>query len=132
MHKDRNSQININSNVDKTDYPNISPASCFPISFLPPKQCPCLCHLLHDIKRVQVYNESWSALKNRHSQYSRSATGQNLEKAMEGNTLNLSLLRAGLPGLSNHWDAAFQHMHKFGGTRYELAVRPRIKNRKLP
>jgi hypothetical protein len=48
---------------------------------------------------------------------------------MEGNALNLSLLRAGLPGLSNHWDAAFQHMQKFGGTRYDLAVRPRIKNR---
>jgi hypothetical protein len=33
MNKDRDSQINFNSNVDKADYPNISPVPFFPMSY---------------------------------------------------------------------------------------------------
>jgi len=127
-HKDRNSLSNINSTIDKTNYPTLSPVSCYPMSFFHPQQCPCLCHLSGIIKRIQTYNESWSALKN-HGSDSRSSTGQNLEKAKEGRTLNLSILRAGLPDLITHWDSVFQHMLSIGGTRYEVAVQPVLKLR---
>ena len=130
IHKHTDSLSNINSTIDRTSYPKLSHVSCFPMSFFHPKQCPCLCHLLHeDVKRVQVYNESWSALKNRHVRHSRKATGQNLVNAIEGNTLNLSSLRAGLPDLVKHWDTVFQHMHDIGGSRYEVAVQPVLKCR---
>jgi hypothetical protein len=127
-HKDRDSRSNINSTIDKTNYPTLSPVSCYPMSFFHPKQCPCLCHLSGIIKRLQIYNESWSALKN-HGSDSRSSTGQNLEKAKDGSTLNLSKLRAGLPDLIKHWDSVFQHMLRIGGTRYEVAVQPVLKRR---
>jgi hypothetical protein len=128
IHKNSLGPSNVYSSIDKTKYPGCGIDSCFPVAFLHPEQSPCLIHLSQSMfKRIQVYNESWSALKNWHGRYSRFTIGQNLEKAIVENTMNLSCLRAGLPDLIKQWDSAFQHMHDVGGTRYEVAIRPSLK-----
>jgi hypothetical protein len=127
MHKTVGEPSDVFSSIEKPSYPGCGKHSFFPVAFLHPEQSPCLLHLSQSIKRIQVYNESWSALKNRHSRYSRFKTGQNLAKMIDGKTINLSCLRAGLPDLIKEWDSAFQHMRHVGGTRYEVAVRPFLK-----
>jgi len=130
MHKTNVSMVepsNVFSSIEKSSYPGCGKHSCFPVAFLHPEQSPCLFHLSQSIKRIQMYNESWSALKNRHSRYSRFKTEQNLAKVIDGKTINLSCLRAGLPDLIKEWDSAFQHMRLVSGTRYEVAVRPLLK-----
>jgi hypothetical protein len=128
MHKTIVEPSNVCSSIETSSYPTgCGKKSCFPVAFLHPEQSPCLLHLSQSIKRIQIYNESWSALKTQHSRYSRFKTGQNLAKVIVGKTINLSCLRAGLPDLLKEWDSAFQHMRQVGGTRYEVAVRPLIK-----
>ena len=84
------------------------------------------------VVRVQMYLEPWSAQKNCNSKYSTKSTGQNLTKAIVGKNLNISVLKAGLPNLADTLDASFRNWHRTGGTRFEVAVRLKLKHLSKP
>jgi hypothetical protein len=75
-----------------------------------------------------MYLEPWSAHKNCNTKYSIKSTGQNLLKAIEGKYLNISVLKAGLPNLADTLDASFRNWQRTSGTRFEVAVRLKLKH----
>ena len=130
VHKDSTSFKNVHSCIAK-------PADCidhsskcqiYPMAFMHPAICPFLYHHEEgsEIVRTQTYQEAWSAHKNIHPKQARRVVGQNLDKAIDKNVLNLSVLRSGLPHLATSLDASFENWHHTSGTRYEVAVRPKL------
>ena len=129
IHRDRINSKNLHSSIKKPDN-FLQSAKCqiYPMAFMHPAICPFLYHPKEDgeIIRVQMYQEPWSAHKNMHARQSRKEIGQNIEKAIEGNTLNVSALRSGLKTLAESFDASFQNWHDVSSTRFEIAWRPKI------
>ena len=130
IHKDSTSFKNLHSCITKPqDYIRQS-ANCqiYPMAFMHPGICPFLYHHEEgsDIVRTQTYQEPWSAHKNIHPKQARKIVGQNLNKAIDKNVLNLSALRSGFPHLAVSLDASFKNWRDTNGTRFEVAVRPKF------
>ena len=129
IHKDRITCKNLHSSMKKPDC-FLQSAQCqiYPMAFMHPAICPFLYHPKEDgeIIRVQMYQEPWCAHKNTHPRQSRKEIGQNIEKAMEGNLLNVTALRSNLKTLAESFDASFQNWHDVSSTRFEIAWRPKI------
>ena len=129
VHKDSITSRNVHSCINKPeDFIQSAQCQIYPMAFMHPDICPFLHHPTQggNVVRVQMYQEPWSAHKNSHSKQSRNMIGQNINKALDGNVLNLSALRAGLKDLVESWDASFQNWHDTSGTRFEVACRPTL------
>jgi hypothetical protein len=130
IHKDRTSFKNLHSCITKPQDCIRQSANCqiYPMAFMHPGICPFLYHHEEgsEIVRTQTYQEPWSAHKNIHPKQARKIVGQNLNTAINKNLLNLSALRSGLPHLAVSLDASFKNWHDTSGTRFEVAVRPKL------
>jgi len=127
IHKDNTSFKNVHSCIIKPS-DDLSKCQIYPMAFMHPAICPFLYHHEEgcEIVRTQTYQESWSAHKNIDMKQARKVVAQNLNKAIEKNVLNLSVLRSNLPHLATSLDASFKNWHDTSGTRYEVAVRPKL------
>jgi tRNA G46 methylase TrmB len=129
VHKDSVTSTNVHSCIKKPeDFVRSQKCQIYPMAFMHHDICPFLYHPNQrgEIIRVQMYQEPWSAHKNFHPKQSRNAIGQNIDKAMNGQLLNISALRSGLNDLVESWDASFQNWHDTSGTRFEVACRPTL------
>jgi hypothetical protein len=130
IHKNRSTSDNVYCFVNKPEKEHSADCLIYPMAFLHPAIAPFIQFLdpRSPVVRVQMYLEAWSAHKNCNSKYSIKSTGQNLKKALVGKTLNVSVLKAELPNLAETLDASFRHWHRTSGTRFEVAVRLKMKN----
>jgi hypothetical protein len=129
VHKDIATSKNVHSCINKPeDFVRSEKCQIYPMAFMHHDICPFLYHPKEDgeIIRVQMYQEPWCAHKHMHPRQSRKEIGQNIEKAMEGNLLNVTALRSNLKTLAESFDASFQNWHDVSSTRFEIAWRPKI------
>jgi hypothetical protein len=131
VHKNRTTSANVHCCINKQDnFQQSADCQIYPMAFLHPAIAPFLQFLdsTSPVVRVQMYLEPWSAHKNCNTKYSIKSTGQNLKKAIEGKSLNVSVLKAGLPNLAETLDASFRNWQRTSGTRFEVAVRLKLKH----
>ena len=135
IHKNMSTSANVHCCINKSEnFEQSSNCQIYPMAFLHPAIAPFIQFLdkPSPVVRVQMYLEPWSAQKNCNSKYSIKSIGQNLTKAIVGKNLNLSVLKAGLPNLADTLDASFRNWNRTSGTRFEVAVRLKLKHLSKP